>query len=465
MRLVGVCVNSEAVDKVVKEIMPGEKAEETRSRANSFGDMARKAVEDGGSSYDDSSPVDFTSDIGRRSVIHPSVLKMSHPPRILSWMANGIGSSLDALFLNRLNHGVLSIGGLCTPPLENGERLRDSIGDLLKFTLESHVKQTLEFNLGPSKEFCIDLLEEDPNEMSCHVTVQQRVMKNHSFDGVAQYPLYKRLALYHSVKCGALWRTHVKMMFCDEDSNLKYASFFKMLQAESLEKVLPGVKTVEEGSAKFGDGSTVKIQGRGSVLLEDFTGEHRILTNVYYIPMLKSNIISLGQLDENGCKVVIEGGVMTILDRLQRLLAKVKRSSNRLYVLNIASALPECFLGYRMFDPKTKQVVVTRDVVFDEEKKWDWTDSSATESKPAKDIFTVLYFPVAVSSDAAHQGIEEEMLYPNMVSPQPGFYQSGEPENTSAGSNRAYGFGSGNAQTPVSFPVEQMASKFIHPEA
>ncbi|KAB5556912.1 hypothetical protein DKX38_007821 [Salix brachista] len=129
------------------------------------------------------------------------------------------------------------------------------------------------------------------------------------------------------------------------------------------------------GSVKFGDGSTVKIQGRGSVLLEDFTGEHRILTNVYYIPMLKSNIISLGQLDENGCKVVIEG----------------------------------------------------------------------------------------VSSDAAHQRIEEEMLYPDMASPQPGFYQSGEPESTSAGSNREDEFDSGNA--PVSFPVEQRASEFIHPEA
>ncbi|KAG6742445.1 hypothetical protein POTOM_053316 [Populus tomentosa] len=146
--------------------------------------------------------------------------------------------------MSRASH-VTEKASLCDR--ENGERLRDSIGDLLKFTLESHVNQTLEFILGLSKGFCIDLLEEDPNDMSCHVTVQQRVMKNHSFDGVAQYPLYKRLALYHSVKCGALWRTHVKMMFCDEDSNLKYASFFKMLQAESLEKVVPGVKTVEEG--------------------------------------------------------------------------------------------------------------------------------------------------------------------------------------------------------------------------
>uniref|UniRef100_A0A2K1X217 Uncharacterized protein n=1 Tax=Populus trichocarpa TaxID=3694 RepID=A0A2K1X217_POPTR len=65
----------------------------------------------------DSSPVDFTSDMGRRSIFHPSVLKMSHPPRKLSWMANGIGSSLDALFLNTLNHSLLSIGGLCTPLL------------------------------------------------------------------------------------------------------------------------------------------------------------------------------------------------------------------------------------------------------------------------------------------------------------------------------------------------------------
>uniref|UniRef100_A0A5B7AX05 DUF829 domain-containing protein n=1 Tax=Davidia involucrata TaxID=16924 RepID=A0A5B7AX05_DAVIN len=49
----------------------------------------------------DSSPVDFTSDLGTRFVLHPTVLKMSHPPRLASWIANGIASSLDALFLSR----------------------------------------------------------------------------------------------------------------------------------------------------------------------------------------------------------------------------------------------------------------------------------------------------------------------------------------------------------------------------
>ncbi|KAK6245279.1 hypothetical protein SCA6_008369 [Theobroma cacao] len=49
----------------------------------------------------DSSPVDFTSDLGARFVVHPTVLKMSHPPRIASWIANQIASGLDALFLSR----------------------------------------------------------------------------------------------------------------------------------------------------------------------------------------------------------------------------------------------------------------------------------------------------------------------------------------------------------------------------
>lgn len=49
----------------------------------------------------DSSPVDFTSDLGVRFVLHPTVLKISHPPRFASWIANGIASGLDALFLSR----------------------------------------------------------------------------------------------------------------------------------------------------------------------------------------------------------------------------------------------------------------------------------------------------------------------------------------------------------------------------
>ncbi|KAJ0785775.1 putative alpha/Beta hydrolase [Helianthus annuus] len=49
----------------------------------------------------DSSPVDFTSDLGTRFVLDPSVLKLSRPPKIATLIANGISSSLDAIFLTR----------------------------------------------------------------------------------------------------------------------------------------------------------------------------------------------------------------------------------------------------------------------------------------------------------------------------------------------------------------------------
>jgi hypothetical protein len=41
-------------------------------------------------------------------------------------------------------------------------------------------------------------------------------------------------------------------------------------------------------------------------------GEHRSFAGVYYIPQPISNIVSVGQLDEDGYKVLIEDRVMTI---------------------------------------------------------------------------------------------------------------------------------------------------------
>ena len=60
-----------------------------------------------------------------------------------------------------------------------------------------------------------------------------------------------------------------------------------------------------------------------------------MLTDVYYIPRLRSSIISIGQLDERDSEVLIKDGVLRIRDREQRLLVKVKRSLDRLYLLDL----------------------------------------------------------------------------------------------------------------------------------
>jgi hypothetical protein len=96
------------------------------------------------------------------------------------------------------------------------------------------------------------------------------------------------------------------------------------------------------GTVRFGDGSVVRIEGCDTILFACKNGEHRTLVSVYYIPRLTANIVSCGQLDEDGFQIHIECGVMRIRDEKKRLLAKIRRSAGRLYVLDITIARAVC---------------------------------------------------------------------------------------------------------------------------
>lgn len=65
---------------------------------------------------------------------------------------------------------------------------------------------------------------------------------------------------------------------------------------------------------KFGDGSIIGIEGRGIVFFKCKDEEHQALERVYHIPRLTANIVSLGQLDEERYKILIEDGVLRIWD-------------------------------------------------------------------------------------------------------------------------------------------------------
>lgn len=49
----------------------------------------------------DSSPVDFTGDLGARFALPPTILKLPGSAKLASLVAKGVTSSLDALFLTR----------------------------------------------------------------------------------------------------------------------------------------------------------------------------------------------------------------------------------------------------------------------------------------------------------------------------------------------------------------------------
>nr|GFA00990.1 zinc finger, CCHC-type [Tanacetum cinerariifolium] len=77
------------------------------------------------------------------------------------------------------------------------------------------------------------------------------------------------------------------------------------------------------GKVKFRDGSYIEIKGKGSILLECDDEKQRILSQVDYIPSLKSNLLSLGQFTEIGCKVAMEDDKLQLYDMDNQIFMKV----------------------------------------------------------------------------------------------------------------------------------------------
>lgn len=99
------------------------------------------------------------------------------------------------------------------------------------------------------------------------------------------------------------------------------------------------------GRVKFGDGSTVSIKGQRDISFKCKNEEEKLLNDVYYILELCNNIISLGQLSEEGNKVVLDGKYLWVYDECGRLLMKVKMSENRLYKISLEETWPKCLMS------------------------------------------------------------------------------------------------------------------------
>lgn len=81
------------------------------------------------------------------------------------------------------------------------------------------------------------------------------------------------------------------------------------------------------------------------MVMQDHNHGHKVLTDVYYIPELKSNIVNLGQLEEKGFKYVGENGRLCMFDQEQTLLISAPRTGNRLYLVKFRLAPLVCLFA------------------------------------------------------------------------------------------------------------------------
>ena len=91
----------------------------------------------------------------------------------------------------------------------------------------------------------------------------------------------------------------------------------------------------QRGRVKFGDGSTILYEGKGNISVTLKTGEVLIIPNVLYILDLKTNILSLRKLDDQGCKTFLSSDFLTVHDKSGRLLTKTKKTSGNMYKMKI----------------------------------------------------------------------------------------------------------------------------------
>lgn len=115
---------------------------------------------------------------------------------------------------------------------------------------------------------------------------------------------------------------------------------------------------------RFANGSVVDIHGRGTVVFANNGADHRAFTIIFFIPVLKSSVLSISQLDESWYDINIHRGVLSMRDEDRRLLIEVTRGSNRLHKFFFCPVQPMCLvvghvsnawrwharLGHRHFD-------------------------------------------------------------------------------------------------------------------
>jgi hypothetical protein len=86
-------------------------------------------------------------------------------------------------------------------------------------------------------------------------------------------------------------------------------------------------------TVSFGDHSKVNVMGKGDIQIRTKKDTIETIPNVFYIPDLKSNLLSLGQLQEKGYVTTIKNGACEVYDPTRGLVAHAKITPNRLFPL------------------------------------------------------------------------------------------------------------------------------------
>ncbi|WJZ94710.1 hypothetical protein VitviT2T_013543 [Vitis vinifera] len=97
-------------------------------------------------------------------------------------------------------------------------------------------------------------------------------------------------------------------------------------------------------SVKLGNNSKMTVLGKGNIRMQ-VAGVTQVITDVFYIPELRNNLLSVGQLQEKGVAILIQHGECRVYHPEKGLIMQTSMFANRMFILpvRVMPKAPTCF--------------------------------------------------------------------------------------------------------------------------
>ncbi|XP_045831524.1 uncharacterized protein LOC123922907 [Trifolium pratense] len=86
-----------------------------------------------------------------------------------------------------------------------------------------------------------------------------------------------------------------------------------------------------KSKVKFADDNIISVEGKGKVMVQRKNGNHTFVTDVLYVPTMKHNLLSLGQLLEKEFNYSTKDHYIKVFDPHNKLIIKAPLSKNRTF--------------------------------------------------------------------------------------------------------------------------------------
>ncbi|PNY05002.1 putative copia-type polyprotein [Trifolium pratense] len=96
---------------------------------------------------------------------------------------------------------------------------------------------------------------------------------------------------------------------------------------------------------RFADDSSVRAEGIGKIKIRSKDGKDALISDVLYVPTMKSNLISIGQLLEKNYVVKMEDKVLRVFDSKRRLILKAPMTKQRTFKIGLNVIDGNCLLA------------------------------------------------------------------------------------------------------------------------